>query len=142
MNIKNLEILKQGLEDNFDRIQYRFNMEQYRSVHTVSVFFPKSFKSKTDCGSHGCLLGHAPLLGIEELEALAGDFLHGSLDFQIYCERVFGIYDHNFIWKYLFASEWAGYDNTLQGSINRLDKVISGKVTEENAEEFLPWRRG
>ena len=107
MNIENLKLFKQGLVDNFDRVEKHFNMEFYRSAESIVGygFDAVECRSKTDCGSHSCLLGRE-------------------------------------CWVYLFDSMWQYYDNTLQGTIDRLDKVISGEVTEENAKEFLPWHRG
>jgi len=142
MNIDNLKLLKQGLEDNFNRFEKHFTMDFHRSKESENGYGLDAveFKSKTDSGSHGCLLGLAPLLDIKELEPVESDYGYESLDFNSYCGRVFGIeIISDPIWDYLFGGYWVDYDNTLQGAINRLEKVISGEVAEGDAKTLLPW---
>ena len=57
----------------------QFDMEVYRD---------KGFRSINDCGTTGCLLGWAPFIE-PPLESEFGG-LYEDLDFDVYCERLFG----------------------------------------------------
>lgn len=124
INIKNLIIARDGLLGVDPEM---FDMESFRKVskHNTTLFI-----NKDNCGTIGCAIGWCPL--IEGLEPIDSDYVANyyrgieHLDFEKYCKRVFGIREFSKVWKYLFDSNWKDIDNSIEGLIKRMDKVING----------------
>lgn len=128
-NFDKLKILKDWLENNKESI--KFDMRYYRKRPTGNYLYPCNFYSKTNCGTVGCLLGHAPLIeGLEPDEDLFKKVNFDEdkfLSWKEYSLRVFNIKDQTRIWHFLFSSYWFEFNNTVEGAIDRLNFVINNK---------------
>jgi hypothetical protein len=118
---KNLRLLLMHLNENYKRISDAFDMHHYRSDKDE---YAKKYYNKDDCGSIGCLLGYAP----ECLPAIEADYFADclgvkSLQFSRYGERIFPELNQGEL-NFLFSSDWANHDNTLQGAINRITHFL------------------
>jgi hypothetical protein len=86
-----------------------------------------------DCGTVGCAVGHGPYAGIEK---------YPGEEWGKYANRVFGSGESK-IFSHLWASRWKQYDNTPEGTANRilafLDQMEKGTLTEEYLEENTPF---
>jgi hypothetical protein len=88
-----------------------FNMGQFcRSVKSgdCDSYGPEdSLKSFTECGTCGCLLGHAPYLGIglSSLKTL-DDSTNETIQWNDFCKAVFGLREILPPWLWLFSGTW------------------------------------
>lgn len=132
---KNLRLLRDYLVENFDYVDKHFNMRNWRLQKAASKGFTEvNYKSKYDCGTHGCLMGWVPFALEHKIDdRWFGDF--EELDFAKLSMGVFpalcpevrcGIYELTDAWIFLFTGKWAEVDNTLEGAIARIDVVLAG----------------
>jgi hypothetical protein len=95
---------------------------------------PKNYSHSTECGTVGCAIGHGPFAGIAKGE---------EEEWEDYVNRAFGT-DQYEIFMYLFDSEWKYFDNTPQGSANRilafLEQLENGTLTEEYLVDNTPFQ--
>jgi len=98
-------------------------MKYFRSNPSLGVNL--KFLSKESCGTVGCALGLAPF--VPGLETIEYDFCClGSLGFNDYSERVFGIGCIDDCWIFLFNSDWYKIDNSREGFVKRVLYLIEG----------------
>ena len=71
------------------------------------------------CGAVACAMGHAPSI---VTPAFPGE------EWRSYSGRVFGITDIDSEWEWLFSAEWGDFDNTLTGTVKRIDYYLSNGV--------------
>ena len=120
INMKNLKKAREGL---MGLDPEAFDMELYRSNKDRTAV---NFKSKNNCGTVGCALGWCPF--IPGLETKKEDYSYSDfLGFDDYCKRVFNFDMSSSVGMYLFDGEWAARDNTIEGLIKRMTRVIDGK---------------
>lgn len=82
------------------------------------------------CGSVGCAVGHGPYAGIP---------WKGETNWPTYSDNNL-VDSDNYLWGFLFSSDWEDYDNTPEGAADRIDFVLDNLTMED--EEFvdlLPW---
>ncbi len=110
-----------------------FDMRHYRQQGDFVV----NFWGASNCGTVGCALGHAPL--VPGLKVEPKDFSGaGCLDFDKYCERVFGFSAYNEPkWHWLFSDVWADRDNTRHGFIRRLIHLLRGGSLDDEFVEGI-----
>jgi hypothetical protein len=128
INMQNLKIARDGLlgldPDAFDMETYRKYQQNGSSA---------TFHSLDDCGTVGCALGWCPFIpGLKAIERDYNMAYRPYIQFYKYSERVFGIEENSPIWNYLFSGNWKHKDNTVEGLIKRMTKVIEGKVKTYN----------
>ena len=114
MNIKNLKILRNWLAAGNIK-QEQFDMEFYRSGEVNLEFL-----NKKNCGTLGCVLGWCPF--IPKFSK------YRATSFRYLADELFNV--SSSVWSFLFGSEWADHDNTLEGAIARIDIVIAGDFEE------------
>jgi hypothetical protein len=133
INIKNLTLLRDYLQDKEEALSGTFDMGVYisetssRSKTFVNIIAPGFHRSLDpfDCNTSACVLGHAALSGIPELEVPLS-----CISWSIYPWVVFGLTVVDDAWGYIFDSQWQKIDNTVASAIERLTYVIDhdGKV--------------
>ena len=96
----NLALLADRLEEKADLIA--FDMDIFSDVSEWPC-------EPHPCGTPGCIIGNAPLLGFDA----QGDEEYGSYSFRLFCPR-------GDCWEWLFSSDWADADNSLSGAIARI----------------------
>ncbi len=111
MNIANLQKMIKHLKtidkDKFDMGTYR----EDASYNTIK------------CTTVGCIIGHCVILDNNIKEFIV---IGGTIDFTGWSEKFTGINMVSYKWGYLFSSLWETVDNTIEGAIRRLEKVIKG----------------
>lgn len=115
----NLRLLANWLLDNAEHLEKEgaFSMDMYRQDRVNTRRHDVRFKSTTDCGSVGCALGWAPLTAHKALAHIDEDFIgETGLDFELYCDRVFGLGYTDYAWNFMFSEGWVYYDNTAKGA--------------------------
>jgi hypothetical protein len=139
INIKNLTILRDYLAANQAELEPHFGMVSWVgttssgssgiSIGVACHLIP------TVCGTSACVLGHAAMCGIPEICATDDDVYWND-----YGLRVFGIGPSSCaVADYIFHSDWARIDDTLEGAIDRITYVIdsNGKVPNNWTEDDL-----
>lgn len=114
INKQNLAIAADFLEQNVSEEQFHMGM------------FMKNGRIQHLCGTVGCAIGWASFC--PELLPVDSEFMRltGRLDFDTYCERVFGFNDDDCIWNFLFGAEWETIDNTVKGAVARIRWIVNG----------------
>ena len=121
INIKNLIIARDGLLGVDPEM---FDMESFRKKTKYEVV---PFYDKDNCGTIGCAIGWCPFIdGLEHIESDRYYYDETKLNFDTYTRRVFGIKELSRVWEYLFSSSWKDTDNSIEGLIKRMTKVING----------------
>lgn len=122
MNRENLAKLAAYLERKVP--QKNFDMAVYRGIKRKGKIEPELFKGEDDCGTVGCVLGWAPL--VKGLAPIPTEYDRddSALRFADYCERVFVVRPHSFVWGWLFASKWEYIDNTPEGASARIRYLL------------------
>jgi hypothetical protein len=109
MNIKNLRAIAALCRDI---PQDKFDMGLYRSEdHTTP-----------ECGSAGCVLGHATRLETGELPRR----WDGSIDFEEWSESFTGLQHESHSFEWCFSSDWERYDNSPLGAAKRIEWMLKG----------------
>jgi hypothetical protein len=93
--------------------QKDFNMRYYRMGDS----------STSECGSVGCVLGHATVLDQGELPLNK----NGNINFEEWGEIFTGLRMYSREWRWCFANFWAGQDNTPLGAAARIDYLLAGR---------------
>ncbi len=102
--------------------QKTFDMSAWRRDQFGDIC---SFRSKEDCGTSGCAMGHSPFipgLGPRRSDCCG---VGGGLSWSCYSDRVFGC-SKGPAWDFVFSAKWKDADNTLEGAIARMDVVLTG----------------
>ncbi len=89
------------------------NMDNYR--------FDDSGRYNPECGSIGCIVGHATVL---DAKNVIKNFTNKKgIKFSLWSEEFFGIYRESYLWNYLF-----GYNNPdiKDYHLYRMDYIIAG----------------
>ena len=121
------------LQEHIKTVPQKFiDMGRFRSMSEDGHRWSVDFVSKNDCGTCGCLLGHAPLSPHRNLAPIREDFSYDIIDgrvgvnFSEYCERVFGIPRHSKEWYKLFSSKRSArkdhIDSRMSNMISKLTK--------------------
>ena len=146
MNKVNLRLLAGWLIANHQNLveSNSFDMGWFRGDHKGIC----AFVDKNNCGTVGCALGWSPVSGIKPLKTNIRDFTKGSinhgietltLDFDKYCERVFGIKlgnpdrQNDAYWGWCFDEQWVEFDNTPKGAAIRIMYLLN------HTEEVVEW---
>jgi hypothetical protein len=92
-----------------------FAMESYRDTRTPPDVTIKELASypnpdKHLCGTSGCMIGYAPVCH-PELHKNALDWDEVG---EVYCD------DATALWEFMFGASWTGFQNTPQGSVERV----------------------
>lgn len=119
INVKNLKKLRKYLAENIT--QKKFDMLDYRGRHNHSII---SFRN---CGSVGCMVGWLPFALRENNQSTFNNYKNiftKGFDWDNYLKYKTNIELDSELGEFLFDSEWAEYDNTLEGALGRLDFVI------------------
>lgn len=130
LKIKNLEKAREGLMGLDPEM---LQMDRYRKTADGRAV---DFKNKNHCGTFGCALGWCPF--VKGLDPIDTDFKEHSdgrkyLDFGVYSQRLFNMDGSDKVWDYLFDSQWQEVDNTVEGLIKRMTRVIEGKkITDKD----------
>ena len=93
-----------------------FNMFFYHSGGGQAV---EANTPPHSCGTVACAMGHAPSI---VTPGFPGE------EWRSYSGRVFGITDIDSEWEWLFSAEWGDFDNTLTGTVKRIDYYLSNGV--------------
>ena len=110
MNIKNL----QAIADLCRTIaQESFNMRNYRH---------QDDKTSAECGSVGCVVGHATVLETGELPRDG----EGNILFTRWSEGFTGMNVDSPEWRWCFGAMWEGFDNTPEGAAKRIEYMLAG----------------
>lgn len=134
VNIKNLKILRRELPKIIT--QKEFDMSFFRREGRISRIEIDEILEKPKCGTVGCMLGWSPT--IKGLKPVGSNsymlkFVNEDVfDFEAYVIKFFGIKQDSDLWDYLFSTDWALCDNTLEGALIRLDNVIEGLIDLDN----------
>lgn len=134
ITLKQLNNLKR-IREYMKTVPQKFiDMESFRCTDSNET----DFISMNDCGTSGCIIGHAPFAPHRNLKPITSDFsrdysglTYMTLDFDAYCERVFGIDSDSDDWYKVFAegksSRKDHINSRLTTLINRLEK--NGRVS-------------
>jgi hypothetical protein len=111
-----------ALADHIETVpQNLFNMKIFRETGKGHL---------ADCGTVGCLLGHAPSLLIKRFRVKSSELVIDNLiDWNKVSLKLCGIttspYNNNrALWDYLFSSRWGFTDNTSTGAAKRIRWVV------------------
>lgn len=119
-NNQNLRLLAEGLKKLPVNYQ-KFDMDSfYENLTGDTSLFVENIN---ECGTSACAVGHGPT--IKGLEA------YRSETWREYTERVFGVTTFDETFTYLFGSEWANRDNTIDGAIDRIETYLHSGVPED-----------
>jgi len=100
----------------------QFDMKYYRAKNGFNALF----RSESDCGTTGCLLGWFPFV----IPTKPSDFtiyIVGSskfLDYRLYVNRILDIDTFCHLWQWLFHENWASVDNSLYHAFGRMNYAI------------------
>ena len=90
--------------------QSEFEMKFFCDVYTPET---RDFPAHV-CGSVGCALGKAPLIGFTPMP---------DETWETYANRCFGAYGH--IWDWVFGAYWSSVDNTPKGTAARIRTMLT-----------------
>jgi hypothetical protein len=113
--------------ENFDMGRYR-NADNFEHEHAASI--QELVKENPDtnvCGTSGCMIGYAPMCHPE----LHKDATTWEAVSNTYCEETSIHIDDYSIWEFLFGPTWEDFQNTPQGSVDRIRLALeyNGKLS-------------
>lgn len=129
MNKQRLIEAADWAEKNID--PKNFNMKLYRS----------GAKDKPECDSIGCMVGHLTAI---DSENVMENYLYADGNRILFTDWSLDFFDIDFDeWDYLFTTDWADVDNSLEGAIARMRRLANGMTEEEMEGElekfWKPW---
>lgn len=148
MNIENLKVLRDHLRNNV--VPAHFNMRTFREngkdeLDWEAVTTPDDkglLAPSHECGAVGCALGHAAEVIPVPLEA---NIAHAStrlyescIDFTGYCRMSFGFDFDAPRGRFLFAGEWASFqdfETQLVQAVRRLNYVLKNETLPPEWED-------
>ena len=127
---KNLETLKRYLaEYTIGSSPVAFTMRRFDDDRYFGLPLGGATR-RTDCGTVGCAVGHAPYAGIPKVL---------TESWEVYAQRVFGVSpDHNLIaWEWLFEADWADRDrDTAYEAAQRIQYYLDNDGDVPTTGEF------
>lgn len=124
VHIGNLAKLRDHL---WDRLQVQdgitFDMSRFAKNPTTTYRERTTYtEARTDCGTAGCAVGHAPQIG-------NGFEKYPNETWNTYSERMFGLKVNTLAWSWMFDSMWAtvGLADTPKAAAQRIHWLLEGR---------------
>lgn len=99
-----------------------------------------AWSNNPSCETVACFIGWCPQ--VPGLETIKEDYSYESSNSGVlmeplwrrYSQRIFGL--PNGLWSFCFAGIWEQYDNTIEGAVDRVEKIVRLLEEEEYDELF------
>lgn len=124
--IQNLKAAANWIKDNVP--EDRFDMGLYWDTAIWSD------NANYGCGTVACFIGWCPR--VQGLEPISTDMMNAYEPNWIrYSDRVFGL--PGGLWEFCFSSNWQEHDNTIEGAVDRVEKVVTLFESQDYSALYL-----